>query len=63
MSNKIITAQLYRSLERLHLAVKACARIGFEESSPTTNAHHASIWNDLNEAQKDAELKLQHFRH
>ena len=61
-TDKILVAQLYRSLERLHLSVKACAGIGFEESSPTTNAHHASIWNDLNEAQKDAELKLKHFK-
>src|SRR5258708_3736724 len=36
-------------------------RIGFQDSSPTTNAHHASIWDDLNEAQKDAELKLKHY--
>jgi hypothetical protein len=34
----IVPAQLYRSLERLHLAVIACARIGFEESSPITTA-------------------------
>jgi hypothetical protein len=54
-------AQLYRSLQRLHLAVKECASIGFQESSPTTNEHHASIWNNLNDAQKDAELKLYHF--
>jgi hypothetical protein len=60
--SKIMTVQLYRSLERLHLAIKACAGIGFDESSPTTNAHHASIWNDLNEAQADAELKLKHFK-
>lgn len=52
---------LKRSLQRLHLAVKDCARIGFQESSPTTNAHHASIWNDLNEAQKDAEVKLKGY--
>jgi hypothetical protein len=58
---RIPIAQLYRSLKRLHLAVKSCARIGFQESAPTTNEHHASIWNDLNEAQQDAELKLKHF--
>ena len=61
-TTKILSSQLWRCLERLHLAVNACARIGFEESSPTTNDHHASIWNDLNEAQKDAELKLKHFK-
>jgi hypothetical protein len=56
-----MSISLYRSLERLHLAVVACAAIGFEESSPTKNEHHASIWIDLNEAQKDAVLKLKHF--
>jgi hypothetical protein len=49
---------LARSLRRLHEAIKECARIGFEESSPTRNAHHASVWLNLNEAQKDAALKL-----
>lgn len=49
---------LWRSLDRLHRAVKDCARIGFQESSPTTNASHAAVWNYLNEAQKDAALKL-----
>jgi hypothetical protein len=53
--------KLYRSLKRLSLAIEGCSSIGFEESSPTTNAHHASIWNDLNEAQRDAKLKLKHF--
>lgn len=52
---------LWRSLSRLHLAVKECARIGFEESSPTTNAHHADVWNALNDAQKDAAVKLECF--
>jgi len=52
---------LWRSLDRLYRAVKDCARIGFQESSPTTNAHHADIWNALNEAQKDAALKLDVF--
>lgn len=49
---------LYRSLERLSTAIESCARIGFQESSPTKNEHHAAIWKDLNEAQKDAKLKL-----
>lgn len=53
-----MAVNLMRSLQRLHLAVKGCARIGFQESSPTTNANHASIWNDLNDAQRDAEIKL-----
>lgn len=52
---------LWRSLGRLSSAIEACARIGFEESSPTMNEHHASIWDDLNAAQKDAKLKLDHF--
>jgi hypothetical protein len=59
--NRIMCAQLYRSLNRLHLAVKACAAIAFEESSPINSEHHASIWNNLNEAQADAALKLKHF--
>lgn len=62
LPSKMLTAQLYRSLERLHLAVIGCGEIGFEESSPVDNAHHASVWNDLNEAQKDAALKLKHFK-
>lgn len=52
---------LWRSLDRLHRAIKDCGRIGFQESSPITNAHHADIWNALNEAQKDAALKLDVF--
>ena len=52
---------LWRSLNRLHHAVKECARIGFQESSPTGDARHFAIWTDLNDAQKDAELKLKHF--
>lgn len=52
---------LARSLERLHLAIKECGRIGFQESTPTKNEHHASIWLNLNEAQKDAALKLKAF--
>jgi hypothetical protein len=61
LDSRILVSMLYRCLARLHLAVKGCAAIGFQESSPTTNEHHASIWNDLNEAQKDAELKLKHY--
>lgn len=56
-----MTVALWRSLDRLHLAVKDCARIGFQESSPTTNATHAEIWNTLNAAQADAALKLKAF--
>ena len=56
-----LSTMLYRSLERLSIAIESCAKIGFQESSPTTNAHHASIWNDLNDAQKDAKLKLKHY--
>lgn len=52
---------LYRSLQRLHIAIKECARIGFEESSPTRNAHHASVWLALSEAQADAALKLKAY--
>lgn len=52
---------LWRSLDRLHHAIKEYASIGFEESSPTTNARHASIWLNLNEAQKDAALKLKAY--
>lgn len=52
------SVMLWRSLDRLHRAVKGCARIGFQESSPTTNASHAEVWNYLNEAQSDAALKL-----
>jgi hypothetical protein len=59
---KLLTTSLFRSLERLHLAIKACASIGFQESSPTTNEHHASIWNYLNDAQKDTALKLKHYK-
>jgi hypothetical protein len=52
---------LARSLTRLHEAIKECGRIGFQESSPTKNAHHASIWLNLNEAQKDAALKIKAY--
>jgi hypothetical protein len=58
-----LTAMLYRSLERLSLAIEACARIGFEESKPTTNEAHGMIWLGLNDAQRDAELKLKHYVH
>ena len=47
-----LATMLYRSLERLHIAIKECGRIGFEESSPTRNEHHASIWLALNDAQR-----------
>jgi len=57
-----LATMLYRSLERLSLAIEGCAGIGFQESSPTQNAHHASIWRDLNDAQKDAKLKLKHYQ-
>lgn len=60
--SNIPESMIYRSLQRLSLAIAECAGIGFEESSPTTNDHHASIWNDLNDAQKDAALKLKHYR-
>lgn len=53
---------LARSLERLHLAVTECASIGFEESTPTKNEHHAAIWLNLNAAQRDARLKLRAFK-
>ncbi len=56
-----LAVMLYRSLERLSLAIEACGRIGFEESKPTTNAAHGAIWIDLNDAQKDAKLKLKHY--
>jgi hypothetical protein len=59
--NDIVSVNLYRSLQRLHLAIKACAGIGFEESSPTRNAGHYAVWMDLNEAQKDAEVKLKGY--
>jgi hypothetical protein len=52
---------LWRSLNRLHLAVKECARISFQASSPTTSQGHFVIWRDLNDAQKDAALKLKEF--
>ena len=52
---------LWRSLNRLHYAVIDCAHIGFQESSPTTNADHAEVWNNLNAAQKDAALKLETY--
>jgi hypothetical protein len=56
-----LSAMLYRSLERLSLAIEACGKIGFEESKPITNAAHGEIWLDLNNAQKDAKLKLKHY--
>lgn len=59
---KRLTTILYRSLERLSLAIENCAKIGFEESKPVTNEQHAVIWQYLNEAQKDAKLKLKHFK-
>ena len=56
ISQNRLSAMLYRSLERLSLAIEQCA-----ESKPTTKEHHASIWSYLNEAQKDAKLKLKHY--
>ena len=56
ISQNRLSAMLYRSLERLSLAIEQC-----EESKPTTKEHHASIWSYLNEAQKDAKLKLKHY--
>lgn len=56
-----LSTMLYRSLERLSLAIEACGRIGFDESKPTTNQAHAEIWIDLNDAQMDAKLKLKHY--
>ena len=52
---------LYRSLQRLHIAIKDCAKIGFEESSPTRNAHHYDVWMALNNAQADAALKIKAY--
>jgi len=57
-----LSTKLYRSLERLSIAIESCAGIGFTESTPTTNETHASIWQDLNEAQKDAKLKLKAYK-
>ena len=57
-----LSTMLYRSLERLSIAIDSCARIGFEESKPTTNATHGQVWQDLNDAQKDAKFKLKHYR-
>jgi len=59
---KHLTTVLYRSLERLSLAIEQCAKIGFEESKPTTNEMHGEIWIGLNEAQADAKLKLKLFQ-
>jgi hypothetical protein len=59
---KRLATMLYRSLDRLSLAIESCAKIGFEESKPTTNAAHGAIWDDLNAAQKDAKLKLLHYQ-
>jgi len=60
-TDRRMAVALWRSLDRLHVAVKDCARIGFQESSPTTNATHTEIWNTLNAAQADAALKLKTF--
>lgn len=51
---KRLSVMLYRSLERLSIAIAECGRIGFEESK------HFDIWMDLNNAQADAKLKLKH---
>ena len=59
--NTRLSTMLYRSLERLSIAIESCAKIGFEESKPTTNEQHAQVWIALNEAQKDAKLKLKHY--
>lgn len=56
-----MTTVLYRSLERLSIVIESCSKIGFEESKPTTNPVHGEIWMALNDAQKDAKLKLKHF--
>lgn len=57
-----LSVSLYRSLERLSIAIEACGRIGFEESTPTKNENHAQVWIFLNEAQADAKLKLKHYQ-
>ena len=62
MNYQRLSTSLYRSLERLSLSIEACSKIGFEESKPTTNATHGEIWMALNEAQKDAKLKLKHYQ-
>ena len=59
--SRILTVSLYRSLERLSIAIEGCGKIGFEESKPTTNEQHGQIWLELNDAQKDAKLKLKHY--
>lgn len=56
-----LSAMLYRSLERISLSIEGCAKIGFQENKPTTNERHAQVWNDLNDAQADAKLKLKHY--
>jgi len=57
-----LSVMLYRSLERLSISIESCARIGFTESSPTTSEGDAMVWQDLNDAQKDAKLKLKHYQ-
>lgn len=52
---------LYRTLERLSLAIEGCAKIGFEESSPTKNPQHFEVWNCLNDAQKAAKEKISDY--
>ena len=59
--SRILTVSLYRSLERLSIAIEGCGKIGFEESKPTTNEQHGQIWLELNDAQRDAKLKLKHY--
>ena len=57
-----LSVMLYRSLERLSIAIASCARIGFQESSPTKSEADAMVWQDLNDSQADAKLKLEHYK-
>lgn len=56
----IQSAQLYRALERLHLAVK-CLAEAHAFDAPVKSDHESSLWLALNEAQENAAQKLKHF--
>lgn len=56
----IQSAQLYRALERLHLAVKNLSEAHAFDGSVKSD-HESSLWLALNEAQQNAAQKLKYF--
>jgi hypothetical protein len=56
-----LALMLYRSLERLSLAIERLGKIGFAVHAEGKPWEHEQLWMDLNDAQKDAKLKIKHY--